>query len=152
VKQQRGFTLIELMIVVAIIAILAAIAISQYQDYVAKAQLTEAFSIADGLRTTVVENYTQTAICPDNTDPTLAYGIPGPASIAGKYIAQTVTGGVGTTDGGCTLTMTFKPSGSVSNALAAQQITFTLVGVVNGPAHWECSTAIPAKYLPATCF
>ena len=50
-KNQQGFTLIELMIVVAIIAILAAIAISQYQDYVAKSQFSEAPSIVDGLKT-----------------------------------------------------------------------------------------------------
>ena len=90
-SSQRGFTLIELMIVVAIIAILAAIAISQYQDYVAKAQLSEAFSIADGLKTKVSEVYTQTAACPANN--AAGTGIPAAASITGKYVSQTVTGG-----------------------------------------------------------
>lgn len=148
-SSQRGFTLIELMIVVAIIAILAAIAISQYQDYVAKAQLSEAFSIADGLKTKVSEIYTQTAACPANS--AVGTGIPAAASITGKYVSQTVTGGVANGDGGCTLTMTFKAVGSVAPGLAGRDIVFTLAGVDSGPARWDCSTVIDAKYLPATC-
>ena len=54
-KKQQGFTLIELMIVVAIIAILAAIAISQYQDYVIRSQVSEGSSLADGTKTAVAE-------------------------------------------------------------------------------------------------
>lgn len=147
-KQSRGFTLIELMIVVAIIAILAAIAISQYQDYVAKAQVSEAFTIADGLKTSIVELYTQTAVCPDNNHA----AIPAAASLAGKYVAQTVAGGVGTPDGGCTLQMTFKPAGSASSAIANRQITFELIGVESGPARWLCgNTNVDAKYLPRVC-
>ena len=147
-KQVRGFTLIELMIVVAIIAILAAIAISQYQDYVAKAQVTEAFTIADGLRTSVVETFTQTAICPQNQQ----YGIPALTSIAGKYVAQTEAGGTPSPNGGCTLVMTFKPAGSVSGPIAGQTITFTLIGIIDGPARWQCSSAaIAQKYLPQSC-
>ncbi|KFN43120.1 pilin [Arenimonas oryziterrae] len=146
-KSHRGFTLIELMIVVAIIAILAAIAISQYQDYVAKAQLAEAFSIADGLKTKVTEAFTQNATCPANN----ATGIPPAASISGRYVAQTVAGGTATASGGCTLVMTFKATGSVSNALAGRNITFTLTGVDSGPSRWLCSTAIAARYLPQTC-
>jgi type IV pilus assembly protein PilA len=147
--KQRGFTLIELMIVVAIIAILAAIAISQYQDYVAKAQVTEAFNIADGLKTKVAEIYNQTAQCPGNA----SSGIPLAASLAGKYVQDTVTGGTPSADGGCTLEMTFKATGSASGAIAGKKLLLTMQGVENGVARWTCQTGttIDKKYLPKTC-
>jgi type IV pilus assembly protein PilA len=80
-KKQQGFTLIELMIVVAIIAILAAIAISQYQDYVIRSQVSEGSSLADGTKTAVAEfvnNYGRFAA--DNS----SYGLSAPTSISGK--------------------------------------------------------------------
>jgi type IV pilus assembly protein PilA len=147
VKTNRGFTLIELMIVVAIIAILAAIAISQYQDYVAKSQLSETFTIAASLKTKVTEYFTQTADCPANG----SSGFGAPASYAGKYVATATLGGTPTPNGGCTLSMTFKPAGSASTGIAGQTVVFTLAGIVDGPIRWNCSSAIEQRYLPKTC-
>src|SRR6476659_2284265 len=93
-KNQKGFTLIELMIVVAIIAILAAIAISQYQDYVIRSQVSEGSSLADGTKTAVAEFYNNNG----NFSSTQAsYGLPVAASISGKYVLSTsvVTGAAG---------------------------------------------------------
>ncbi len=141
-KNQKGFTLIELMIVVAIIAILAAIAISQYQDYVAKSQFSEAPSIVDGLKTKIVENYTQTGTCPTNT----TSGFSPAASYKGKYVATATIAG---TSPACTITVAFRAV-SVATPLVSQSVVFT--GADNGGTFsWTCSSAIAAKYKPQAC-
>jgi len=144
-KNQKGFTLIELMIVVAIIAILAAIAISQYQDYVAKSQFSEAPSIVDGLKTKIVESFTQTGNCPTNGDP----GFSTQVSYAGRYVAQADLGAGGAPP--CVITVTFKPDGSVADPLGGEDVTFT--GKDNGGTfQWQCAAAnIADKYKPQAC-
>src|ERR1700741_4763693 len=81
---QKGFTLIELMIVVAIIGILAAIAIPAYQNYVIRARVSEGSSLADGLKTAVGEFYNQTSRVPPNNN---SAGLAAAGSIVGKYVA-----------------------------------------------------------------
>jgi type IV pilus assembly protein PilA len=142
-KNQKGFTLIELMIVVAIIAILAAIAISQYQDYVAKSQFSEAPSIVDGLKTKIVEDFTQTGRCPANG----ATGFALATSYKGKYVASATLSG---TTGPCVVTVAFKPSGSVAAGLVGKTVTFT--GTDNGGTFsWVCTSTADAKYTPKAC-
>jgi len=80
---QKGFTLIELMIVVAIIGILAAIAIPAYQDYTIRAQVTEGLNLAGAIKAAVAESYAQTGTWPADL---AAVGIANPAS--GKYVSQ----------------------------------------------------------------
>src|SRR6266496_150421 len=101
---QRGFTLIELMIVVAIIGILAAIAIPQYQDYIARSQVSEALSLMDGLKTSVGECIN---VLGDNVGCTIAAanagakGLPAAATdTVGTYVIS-----VGIADGKMTATM-----------------------------------------------
>src|ERR1700754_2379782 len=89
---QKGFTLIELMIVVAIIAILAAIAIPQYQNYLIRTQVSEGMNLADGAKTAVAEFYNNTGRWPSLNK---SAGLPLPGSISGKYVTQvTVIGDV----------------------------------------------------------
>jgi type IV pilus assembly protein PilA len=142
---QKGFTLIELMIVVAIIAILAAIAIPQYQNYVTKSQFSESQTIADGLKTPIVEYYNQTGKCPT---PGVG-GISQAVSYSGKYVVSATAGG---TEPKCTITVAFKSTaGSVSAPLKGQSVLFT--GTDNGGSFsWICSaTAIASKYKPEAC-
>ena len=141
-KMQKGFTLIELMIVVAIIAILAALAISQYQDYVTKAQFSEAPSIVDGLKTAVVDYEIQAGKCPGNSSKGFLQNV----SYVGKYVA---TVDLTSSAPPCYMMATFK-SANVSSPLLSATVGFT--GTDNGGTFsWACTSTIPDKYKPAAC-
>ncbi|HGM0463683.1 TPA: pilin, partial [Neisseria gonorrhoeae] len=89
---QKGFTLIELMIVIAIVGILAAVALPAYQDYTARAQVSEAILLAEGQKSAVTEYYLNNGKWPENNDKA---GVASPSDIKGKYVQSvTVTNGV----------------------------------------------------------
>jgi type IV pilus assembly protein PilA len=134
---QKGFTLIELMIVVAIIGILAAVAIPAYQDYIAKAQATEAFSLLDGLKTPIAEAFSQ--------DPTTGCAAPLGAVITGKYVLTITFTPVALT--GCTILATFKGAG-VSGKVANTTVTVTYDSITG---QWPCTTTLPAEIKPKSC-
>ncbi len=146
-KRQQGFTLIELMIVVAIIGILAAIAIPAYENYVAKAQFTEAISLMSGEKIPVTNYYTENDACPANG----TAGIPNAASIVGKYVASITTGGVAASTGGCTIAATFLGTG-VNAGLATHTVTFYMHTNPGAPIVWTCSSAsISQSLMPSIC-
>ena len=149
---QKGFTLIELMIVVAIIGILAAVALPAYQDYIARAQVTEAVTLAGGLKNDVTEKFAQNAICPTNNDAAAvtANGLPLMTAIKGKYVAQTQAAGTAVAGGGCTIVATMQATG-VSTGLVSKTVTLTLSNMDVGSAIWACTSTIAQKYLPKTC-
>lgn len=133
-----GFTLIELMIVVAIIAILAAIALPAYQDYVARAQVGEGLALSTGAKEAVAVYYSDHGSFPaDNA----AGGMAAPASINGRYVRSVTldsTGGI---------SVAF--SGTASSKLSGQVLSLT-ADDVGGSLRWNCGGLDP-KYLPSSC-
>ncbi|HTD02297.1 pilin [Undibacterium sp.] len=140
---QQGFTLIELMIVVAIIGILAAVALPAYNDYTQRAQISEAFTAAEGMKTAISE-FTQTnGVYPAATD--IANGIG--AGVGGKYSDAVTTAGTGV------VIVTMKAAGIVGADVAGATITFTPPATVAGATNFQfvCTSTAKQKYLPKTC-
>jgi len=151
-KVQQGFTLIELMIVVAIIGILAAIALPAYQDYIARSQVSEAMTLAEGLKTNVTEVWSNSNECPKNgtTDDATKYGLSVMTDIKGKYVAQVETAGTADATGACTITATMQSTG-VASAITGKTLTLTLKNADKGSFMWDCSSDMDSKFLPASC-
>jgi len=148
-KQQKGFTLIELMIVIAIIGILAAIAIPAYQDYTVRTKISEGLNLAGAAKLALAETYDSEGrwvgtAAPYNT----SYGLPQPLSIVGEYVSQIdIVDATGTTPG---VQITYTAIGSQ----VAAGSTLTMIPTPNaGSMEWSCNTTvgIAAKYLPSRC-
>ena len=153
---QKGFTLIELMIVIAILGILAVIALPAYQDYTARAQVSEAILLMEGQKSAVVEYYADKGKWPaSNTEA----GIATNTSIQGKYVAQVDVGGNGvitakmkTTDVNKEIvgkTVSLTPTATTTTASATPGTT------ANGSFTWTCTPGatdgVATKFLPSSC-
>ena len=136
---QKGFTLIELMIVVAIIGILAAIALPAYQDYTARAQASEGFKATSGLQADIGTFIADQSRYPLATD---SVGVAA-ALLDGKYVSQVAVGASGV------ITATMK-SASVNDAVKSGTIVLTPTENA-GSYSWACTSSLSAKYLPAAC-
>ncbi len=144
-KKQQGFTLIELMIVVAIIGILAAIAIPAYSDYTIRAQVSEGLTLAGGAKAAVSEYVMDRGAFPLTNDQAGIAALP--TDINGKYTSSV---NVGAVPGQILITY-----GGISGHANINTQTLVLSAVTsNGAVIWACPSALGSvdnKYRPATC-
>jgi type IV pilus assembly protein PilA len=140
-KNQWGFTLIELMIVVAIIGILAAIAIPMYLDYTTRSQVAEGLTVAGGAKSAVTEFYQDRGTYPANN---AEAGLDAPGNITGKYVTSI------SADNSGVITILY---GNDAHPLINGE-TVVLRAIDNqGSVGWACESGgvIQAKHLPSAC-
>ncbi|ENW5767956.1 pilin, partial [Neisseria gonorrhoeae] len=127
---QKGFTLIELMIVIAIVGILAAVALPAYQDYTARAQVSEAILLAEGQKSAVTEYYLNNGEWPANNG---AAGVASASTIKGKYVKSvTVAKGVVTAE---------MASSNVNNEIKGKKLSLW-ARRQDGSVKWFCGQPV----------
>ena len=143
-KVQQGFTLIELMIVVAIIGILAAVAIPAYQDYTIKAKISEGTGLASPVRTAVALACSEGTLANNMTH--AGFGLPAATSYSSRYVKSITGAGTGTTSATITIVYTAIGSGVAVN----QFVRYDATCDANSGTTWDINSAstVASKYRP----
>jgi len=138
-SMHQGFTLIELMIVVAIIGILAAVAIPAYSDYTTRAQVTEALNLASAAKTSISETYGSNGAWPaDNS----GAGLGNSTDIKGKYVDSVAIVAN-------QITVTFRAASPAASGLQGKTLMLTAGTSVNGDIAWQCGSKSMASGITA---
>ena len=149
-KQQHGFTLIELMIVVAIIGILAAIAIPAYQDYTVRAKVSEGLNVAGAAKLAVAETYDSKGYMPSGGNP--SFGLPAATSISSQYVSSITVESTGE------LTILYSQVLGGNPSANGKTLVLAPITANEGALDWDCADnfattagTLQSKYRPAEC-
>jgi len=144
--KQQGFTLIELMIVIAIVGILASIAIPAYEDYTIRAKVSEGLDLAQTAKLAVSETYNATGGYPTIDPANASYGLPSASELHGTYVSSVAAAAL---TGVISIEYKMIATGKVDSG---DTVLLTPDNGLNGALQWRCSgNDVPAKYVPANC-
>lgn len=135
-KSQKGITLLELMITIAIIGIISAVAVPSIQNYTIKAQVEEAIILTSGVKSNILLYFSEAGDFPEDNEEA------GFESVGGKFVSSVDV------DTGAIVA---RFGNDANAALVGARVTLTPVAQVNGTVKWVCSSTATDKYLPSSC-